>query len=71
MVRDGKGAKDRMVMLPASLTQRLRQHLRRERLLHEEDFATGYGAVYLPFALQKKYPNAPQRWTWQYVSPAR
>ncbi len=70
-VREGKGAKDRVTMLPHSLALPLRQHLSRVRRVHEEDLRQGYGAVYLPFALERKYPNAARSWTWQYVFPSR
>lgn len=70
LVRDGKGAKDRVTMLPASLTEPLQRHLERVRELHGEDLAAGYGSVYLPFALDRKYPNAGRQWMWQYVFPS-
>jgi integron integrase len=69
-VRDGKGGKDRVTMLPTSLNAALRRQLARVKLLHEEDLAEGYGEVYLPYALERKYPNAPKEWAWQYVFPA-
>ncbi len=70
VVRDGKGEKDRVTMLPESLVESLQVHLQSVRLLHEEDLARGYGAVYLPYALERKYPNAGREWIWQYVFPA-
>ena len=70
MVRDGKGFKDRVTMLPDSLKAKLQTHLKRVKLLHEKDLAAGQGKVYLPFALGKKYPNAEREWAWQYVFPA-
>ena len=70
VVRDGKGFKDRVTMLPMSLKPELEQHLLRVRLLHEQDVAGGGGEVYLPYALARKYPNAPKEWAWQYVFPA-
>ena len=70
VVRDGKGFKDRVTMLPISLKPELEQHLHRVRLLHEQDVAGGGGEVYLPYALERKYPNAPREWGWQYVFPA-
>ncbi|CAN5649823.1 hypothetical protein BH23GEM3_BH23GEM3_19570 [soil metagenome] len=70
-VRDGKGAKDRIVMLPARLAGPLRAHLSRVRVLHAEDLGAGFGSVYLPYALAQKYPNASTSWTWQYLFPAR
>ncbi len=70
LVRDGKGAKDRVVTLPDSLIVPLRQHLEHVRLLHDKNLADGFGAVYLPHALERKYPNAPREWHWQYVFPS-
>ncbi|WP_425357656.1 integron integrase [Methylomicrobium album] len=70
LIRDGKGAKDRVTMLPVSLIQPLRTHLVKVRELHRSDLAVGYGAVYLPHALARKYPNAAKEWIWQYVFPA-
>ncbi len=69
-VRDGKGATDRVTMLPRSLTEALQQQLAYARCLHEKDLADGYGSVYLPHALARKYPNAATEWCWQYVFPA-
>jgi hypothetical protein len=62
LVRDGKGAKDRVTMLPESLVSPLQDHLRIVKRTHEEDLAKGYGAVYLPHALERKYPNAEREW---------
>jgi len=70
LVRDGKGAKDRVTMLPSSLVDRLRAHLVLVRELHGQDLAAGLPGVYLPYALDRKYPNAPREWTWQYVFPS-
>jgi integron integrase len=69
-VRDGKGAQDRVTMLPKSLEEPLQRHLAKVQLLHAEDLAEGFGEVYLPYALERKYPNAGRSWTWQYVFPA-
>ncbi|MCP9493508.1 MAG: integron integrase [Pyrinomonadaceae bacterium MAG19_C2-C3] len=69
-VRDGKGEKDRRTVLPQPLIESLRLHLARVRLQHEEDLRNGVGAVYLPYALNRKYPNAATAWEWQYVFPA-
>jgi len=69
-VRDGKGGKDRVTMLPQSLRQPLRLHLAQVEALHVADLATGMGSVWLPDALAVKYPNAPKAWGWQYVFPA-
>jgi integron integrase len=69
-VREGKGDKDRITMLPRSLSEPLRRQLRKVKALHEMDVREGYGRVYLPFALARKYPNADKEWGWQYVFPA-
>jgi len=69
-VRDGKGARDRLTMLPARLAEPLGSHLARVRGLHERDLAEGYGEVHLPFALARKYPKAGRNWIWQYVFPS-
>lgn len=69
-VVDGKGAKDRRTVLPGSLIVPLREHLKVTRALHEADRSEGFGAVYLPFALARKYPGAATEWGWQYVFPA-
>ncbi|GAB4227823.1 MAG: integron integrase [Elainellaceae cyanobacterium] len=69
-VRDGKGEKDRVTMLPGSLVAPLKQQLEKTRQLHQQDLALGYGAVYLPYALERKYPNANREWGWQYVFPS-
>ena len=70
VVRDGKGAKDRVTMLPESLVQPLQEHLGRVRSLHRRDVAEGFGAVWLPHALARKYPRAPREWGWQFVFPS-
>jgi integron integrase len=70
VVRDGKGEKDRITMLPRRLVTPLQDHLRIVLRTHEEDLARGCGAVYLPYALERKYPNAEREWAWQYVFPA-
>jgi integron integrase len=69
-VRDGKGQKDRLTMLPDSLMGPLQAHLADVKILHEQDLRQGFGNVYLPFALDRKYPNAGREWGWQYVFPA-
>jgi integron integrase len=69
LVRDGKGAKDRITMLPASLTIPLQEHLKRVKAIHERDVAEGWGRVQMPTALDRKYPNAPKDWRWQWVFP--
>jgi integron integrase len=71
IVRDGKGEKDRVTMLPDSLIAPLREHLARVQQIHQQDLKDGYGTVYLPYALEEKYPNASREWTWQYVFPAK
>ena len=70
LVRDGKGAKDRVTMLPSSLVDTLRAHLVLVRELHAQDVAAGLPGVYLPYALDRKYPNAPRERAWQYVFPS-
>ena len=70
VVRDGKGFKDRVTVLPESLKQPLQDHLKRVKLLHEKELAAGNGSVYLPYALSRKYPTADREWGWQYVFPA-
>lgn len=68
-VRDGKGAKDRLTMLPASLREPLKDHLSKVKLIHKEDLRHRFGEVWLPFALSRKYPNARSEWKCQYVFP--
>jgi integron integrase len=70
IIRDGKGQKDRVTVMPASLVGPLKQHIARTRLLHDQELAEGRGDVYLPDALARKYPKAPWEWAWQYVFPA-
>jgi len=70
VVRDAKGGHERVTMLSASLVAPLQEHLKRVKLLHEQDLAAGYGHVYLPYALDRKYPNAAKEWGWQYVFPS-
>lgn len=69
-VRNGKGGKDRVVTFPDVVMTPIKQHLEHVRMVHEKDLADGFGAVYLPYALARKYPNAPREWHWQYVFPA-
>ena len=69
-VRDGKGGKDRVTVLPHALAAPLARHLERIRALHGRDLSEGFGAVSLPFALRRKYPNAEREWAWQYVFPS-
>ena len=70
IVRDAKGQKDRITALPHKLIDPLRSHLAKTKHLHEKDVNDGYGHVYLPFALARKYPSADREWGWQYVFPS-
>jgi len=70
LVREGKGFKDRVTMLPVSLIEPLKSHLLKVQALHMEDLSNGYGAVFMPMALDRKYPNAAKDWAWQYVFPS-
>ena len=70
-VRNGKGNKDRVTPFPANLEPLLKNHLERVKVIHAQDLAKGFGAVYLPHALSRKYPNADTAWNWQYVFPSR
>jgi integron integrase len=70
LVREGKGFKDRVTMLPRALAEPLQAHLLAVRVLHRADLDTGYGEAYLPHALDRKYPCAGREWGWQYVFPA-
>jgi integron integrase len=70
-VRDGKGKKDRRTVLPQVIKDALMRHLIKVEVLHENDLAEGYGEVYLPFALERKYPSANKEWAWQYVFPSK
>lgn len=70
VVRDGKGAKDRVTMLPVTLTAPLERHLRKVRAQHEQDLEEGFGEVHLPHALGTKYRNAGREWAWQFVFPS-
>jgi integron integrase len=69
-VRDGKGRKDRVTLLPATCTRALNDHLESVRRLHENDLRNGLGRAPLPDALKRKYPNADRQWGWQFVFPA-
>ncbi|MGD8783293.1 MAG: integron integrase [Thioalkalispiraceae bacterium] len=71
LIRDSKGMKDRVTVLPEPLIDPLRHHLARVKELHTQDLQNGYGDVYLPYALKRKYPNADKEWYWQYVFPSR
>lgn len=68
-VREGKGDKDRVTMLPQAVIRPLQQHLQHVKTKHEQDVADGYGRVELPYALARKYPNADREWCWQFVFP--
>lgn len=70
MVRDGKGKIDRVTMLPESVNSDLKEHLKRVKTIHDNDLSRGYGRVFLPYALARKYPNADREWGWQYVFPS-
>lgn len=70
LVRDGKGFKDRVTMLPRALQAPLQEHLRIVKLAHEKDLAEGFGTVEMPYALARKYPGRDREWGWQYVFPA-
>jgi integron integrase len=69
-VRDGKGGRDRVTMLSLTLQEPLQRHLHTVKRLHERDVEEGFGSVYLPYAVAKKYPSASRDWGWQYVFPA-
>jgi integron integrase len=70
IVRDGKGAKDRVTMLPVTLTAPLERHLQKVKAQHEQDLDDGFGEVYLPHALTRKYPKAARECAWQFVFPS-
>jgi integron integrase len=70
IIREGKGNKDRVTMLPENLVLPLSAHLEKVKALHQRDLDAGFGSVYLPGALAVKYPNAPTAWGWQFVFPS-
>ena len=70
IVREGKGNKDRITVLPENLILPLKTHLEKVKVLHERDLDAGFGEVYLPEALARKYPSASKSWAWQYVFPS-
>jgi integron integrase len=70
-VRSGKGAKDRITTFPETIIPLLDNHLAKVKIVHQQDLAQGYGAVYLPNALSRKYPNADREFKWQYIFPSR
>ncbi len=69
-IRNSKGMESRLTMLPETLVEPLQEHLLWVKRQHQQDLEQGYGSVYLPFALERKYPNAEREWSWQYVFPA-
>ena len=70
IVRDTKGNESRVTMLPESIAEELKIHLQSVKLLHQQDLQKGYGSVYLPFALERKYKKAKYDWIWQFVFPS-
>jgi integron integrase len=68
-VREGKGDKDRVTMLPEVVTRPLHDHLKRVQEIHQQDLSDGYGRVELPHALGRKFPHADREWRWQFVFP--
>jgi integron integrase len=70
-VRDGKGHKDRVTVLPQSAIEPLQVHLERVKQIHQRDLRAGWGSVSMPFALARKYKSAASSWAWQFVFPAR
>jgi len=70
VVRSSKGEKDRTTMLPEKIIEPLKRHLKKVKEIHEKDLGNGYGTVYLPYAIERKYSNAKYDWGWQYVFPA-
>lgn len=70
LVRDGKGQKDRVTVLPGTVIAALQEHLLKVKSLHERDLAEGFGRANLPYALARKYPNAATEWGWQFVFPS-
>jgi integron integrase len=69
-IRSGKGDKDRTTILPEAVKDRLQEQLKAVKVLHEKDISDGHGAVYLPDAIDRKYPKAAREWIWQYAFPA-
>lgn len=69
-VRSGKGSKDHVTTLPSTIIPFLKNHLNKVKIIHQNDLQNGYGEVYLPHALARKYPNAAKEWGWPYVFPA-
>ena len=71
VIRNGKGQKDRVTVLPNSIADSLRAVVEEAKKIHKQDLQNGFGSVYLPFALSRKYPNADRQSAWQYVFPSR
>ncbi len=71
VIRDGKGMKDRVTVLPNRILDRLKAQVEHVRAIHNRDLKDGFGSVYLPFALARKYPNAPTEFCWQYLFPSQ
>ena len=70
-IHDGKGGEDRISLLPLELKEKLRNHIEKVKILHQQDLIEGFGSVYLPDSLQQKYHHAAQEIGWQYIFPAR
>ncbi len=70
MVQSGKGGKDRITLFPKSTIEPLQIHLQQVKLIHQQDLELGYGATVLPFAFDRKYPNADRQWNWQWIFPS-
>ncbi len=70
VIRNSKGHKDRITLLPKTIENQLKLHFKKVKSIHNLDLSKGYGSVQLPFALSKKYPNASKNWSWQWVFPA-
>lgn len=70
IIHDGKGEQDRVTMLPDALLVPLQEHLQWRKRMHADDLARGFGSVYLPYALDRKFPNAHKEWVWQYAFPS-
>lgn len=71
LIRNGKGAKDRVTMLPAAIREELQRHLKIVKVIHDKDLEDGYGSVPIPGALDRKYPAAEKEWRWQWLFPQR
>jgi integron integrase len=71
MIRDGKGQKDRVTLLPALLETHLQRQIEKIRIIHTQDLGLGYGCVYLPYAFERKYSNASREFMWQNLFPSK